>query len=455
MFKQIPDEWSKSVIITIPKKGDSTLCSNYRTISLINHVAKILMAVILERLKPQIEPFLAEEQAGFRHDRSTVQQILILRLLAEKALEKQKPIYNCFIDFQKAFDKIKQDVIWATLRSYNVQQQLIDMLRAIYGQSKAAVRLDDELGEWFNQTLGTRQGDPLSPVIFITYLERIMDVVREESGQQSGVSLHGHLIDNLRFADDVNLLQEDRDALQEQLSVLEGAGEKAGLLINQKKTKSLVFGGKDMANKLKLKGQEVENVEEFEYLGSMLTWNNDCSREIRRRIDKARGVMAGFGKIWSSKDIRVKTKLNIWNACVVSVLLYASETWTYRKRDIDKLSAFQMKSYRRILNIKWQQRITNEEVMNRIGTTRTVMQMAIERKLKFFGHICRMPDDRVVKTAVFGVMEGQNKRGRPRRRWTDDVTEWCNMNIQNALRSAQSRKSWRRLVTQAVNTYGL
>ena len=78
------------------------------------------MMVLLERLKSQMEMHLSEEQAGFRKDRNTTQQILILRLLAEKAKRKGCNIINCFIDFQKAFDSIKHDVIWATLRSYGV-----------------------------------------------------------------------------------------------------------------------------------------------------------------------------------------------------------------------------------------------------------------------------------------------------------------------------------------------
>ncbi|CAF3677816.1 unnamed protein product [Rotaria socialis] len=81
----IPKEWGKSILVPIPKKGDLNECSNYRTISLINHTSKILLIILLNRLKYRLDPYLAEEQAGFRKDRSTVQQILTLRLLAEKA----------------------------------------------------------------------------------------------------------------------------------------------------------------------------------------------------------------------------------------------------------------------------------------------------------------------------------------------------------------------------------
>jgi L-rhamnose mutarotase len=86
----IPEDWGKSILVPIPKKVDLSECSNYRRISLISHTGKVLLIVLLNRLKQQLDPFLSEEQAGFRKDRSTVHQILIIRLLAEKAKRQGK-----------------------------------------------------------------------------------------------------------------------------------------------------------------------------------------------------------------------------------------------------------------------------------------------------------------------------------------------------------------------------
>src|SRR5438445_13008039 len=99
------------------------------------------------------------EQAGFRRDRSTIQQILLLRLIAEKASRNSKIVYNCFVDFQKAFDSIKLDIIWATLRSYAVGKRLVKILRDMEERSKVEVKAGQEVGEGFTTTIGTRQGD--------------------------------------------------------------------------------------------------------------------------------------------------------------------------------------------------------------------------------------------------------------------------------------------------------
>ena len=130
--EKIPAEWTKSILILIPKKGDKTECGNYRTISLINHSSKIFLSILLQRLKGEIEPYLSEEQAGFRKDRGTIQQILCLRLIAEKYREVDQEVYNCFVDFKKAFDLVWHDGLWAVLRSYGVSLKLITLLRNIY-----------------------------------------------------------------------------------------------------------------------------------------------------------------------------------------------------------------------------------------------------------------------------------------------------------------------------------
>ncbi len=129
------------------------------------------------------------------------------------------------------------------------------------------------------------------------------------------------------------------------------------------------------------------------------------------------------------KHISTETKISIIRTCVMSVLLYACETWTLRKKDKDLLLAFEMKCYRRILHIHWHQKITNVEVRRRVGNTRNIVQHIMERKLSLFGHICRMEDKRLVKGVVFGIMGGWTRRGRPSREWLDDIKEWCQMDI--------------------------
>ena len=120
-----PTTWTQSLVITFPKKGNLQLWQNYRTISLISHPSKVMLKIILNRLQPQAEEIIAEEQAGFRAGRSTTEQIFNLRILGEKYLQHQQNLYNVFIDFKKAFDRVWHEALWATMRKYNINASII------------------------------------------------------------------------------------------------------------------------------------------------------------------------------------------------------------------------------------------------------------------------------------------------------------------------------------------
>ena len=112
-----------------------------------------------------------------------------------------------------------------------------------------------------------------------------------------GINISGTLVNNLRFADDVDVLEEDCDSLHQQIEQLRVAAEEAGLIMNTKKTKTLVFSDRNIEKHVQIPGNIIENVKQFEYLGSLLTWDNNCTDEIKRRIGKAIEAMAALKSI--------------------------------------------------------------------------------------------------------------------------------------------------------------
>lgn len=259
---------------------------------------------------------------------------------------------------------------------------------------------------------------------------------------------------NLKFADDIDLIEESCIELQKSLTTLEEDGRKAGLYINKAKTKTMVFGRENIEKELKVDGESIENVKSFNYLGSLLTYDNDCSKEITSRIAKGKGMMANFNKIWSRKEISHKTKLQIVNTCVFSVMLYASETWTMKKADQRRVLAFEMYCYRRILGTSWMDKKKNSEIRETLKIKENLMQKIIRKKLTLFGHIGRMSDERKLKSIVFGMMDGSGKKGRPHREWLDDIQDWCSKDIQQLFHLTQEREKWKRTVQDATDTYG-
>ena len=158
--------WTESLIITLPKKRNLQLCLNYRTISLISHSSKVMLKVIRNRLKPQAEEIIAEEQAGFRAGRSTSEQIFNLRILCEKYLQHQPNLYHVCIDLKKAFDRVWHAAFWATMRKYNISANLVRTTEQLFDKAANAVQMDGSIGKWFRTTVGVRQGCLLSPNLF-------------------------------------------------------------------------------------------------------------------------------------------------------------------------------------------------------------------------------------------------------------------------------------------------
>ena len=114
--QQWPQDWKRSVIIPIPKKGNAKECSDYRTIALISHASKVMLKILQARLQQYVNRELPDVQAGFRKGRGTRDQIANICWITEKAREFQKNIYFCFIDYAKAFDFMDHNKLWKILR---------------------------------------------------------------------------------------------------------------------------------------------------------------------------------------------------------------------------------------------------------------------------------------------------------------------------------------------------
>ena len=160
--------------------------------------------------------------------------------------------------------------------------------------------------------------------------------------------------------------------------------------------------------------------------------------------------MSSLKHIWRTKKLKVKSKLKLLKTCVFSVLLYASETWTLTESDKKKLLAFEMKCYRRILGIQWKDMVCNIDIRNKIAAHTTKVDNIKTRKLRLFGHICRMADNRFIKHIVFSRMNVMSRRGRTCREWLDDITQWCSHNCQDLSHIAQDRNQWKKLIRKMV-----
>ena len=133
-----------------------------------------MLKIILNRLKPQAEEIIAEEQAGFGAGRNTTEQIFNLRILCEKYLQHQQDLYHVFIDFKKACDRVWHAALWATTKKYNMNIST-NLIQVIKNKATSAVLFKGSIGDWFRTTVGVRQVCLLSPTLFNIFLEKDHD----------------------------------------------------------------------------------------------------------------------------------------------------------------------------------------------------------------------------------------------------------------------------------------
>ncbi|GFO47102.1 endonuclease-reverse transcriptase [Plakobranchus ocellatus] len=211
-----------------------------------------MLKVILNRLKPEADKIIVEEQAGFRPGRSTVEKICNVRILMENLISPAPTGASpCLHRFKKkTFDRVWHEALWSTMREYNINSNFISVIENLYNKATSAVFYNNNIGDWFRTIVGVRQGCLLSPTLFNIFLERIMtDALEDHCGT---VSIGGRPITNLRFADEIDGLAVNACELASLLEQLEKASSNFGMEINAEKTKIMTNSKEPSKKEIKI-----------------------------------------------------------------------------------------------------------------------------------------------------------------------------------------------------------
>ena len=436
----LPEDFLESVFVTLPKKPKARECSDFRTISLMSHTLKIFLQVILGRIRNKLNAQNGQEQFGFQSNKGTRDAIFCYNILAQKQLEVQKDLYACFIDYAKAFDRVKHSEVIKSLIKAGMDGKDIRIITELYWCQKAAIRVDQEVSDQAEIKRGVRQGCVLSPYLFNIYTEYIF----RESNDMTGIMINGTNINNIRYVDDTTLLASNNKDLQEIFDKVKAESEAKGLNMNVSKTKTMVISrteGKEA--KIIADGKVLEQVHHFKYLGQTVNENGKTDQEVKIRIAQAKSTFIQMKDILTTRNISIALRLKTVDLYIYPIVLYGAETWTMYKGTSDKIQALEMWILRRMLKISWKDKVSNKEVLSRIGVKRKLLQKMKTQKLSYFGHTVR--HDSIQNKILNGRIAGSRGRGRPRRQWSDDIKEWTGMNMNACTRLAQDRSAWRGL----------
>ena len=479
----VPNSWKDATVVTIYKnKGDRAVCGNSRGISLLGAAGKVFARFLLKRLVDTIsEGILPDTQCGFRSNRSTIDMIFAARQLLEKSREQHRNLYVAFIDLSKAFDSVDRDLMWRILEKCGCTKRFVQMIRSLHDGMAVRIRIGNDLSEPFEVSRGVKQGCVLAPVLFniyvqcfalYIYVQCITRLLAQHLEQNCRIRLNyrtdRNLFDTsklkakskisqtdlleLQYADDCALVSDSPEALQSVLSHTSNFYKRLGLSINITKTEFLKYNPIPHQNTVNIyiDGLPLKEVNCFKYLGSHISANCHLDDEIHFRLQQAN---CAFGRlrqrVFQNRNISLKTKVQVYNAIVLTSLLYGSETWTLYQHHLRSLEQFHMRSLRRILEISWKDKVPDIKVLEK--TNSVSLENTIYRsQLRWIGHVVRMDDDRLPKQLLYGELaQGKRNAGGQKKRYRDQtlrILKTCQIDHKQLEELANNRTNWRSTV---------
>lgn len=397
-----PEEWSVGYVIPLHKKGSRSDVENYRGINLLSALGKLFTRIINNRLSDWAENYfiLIEAQAGFRPGMGTVDNIFVLHGLISHILNQGKKLYCAFIDFSKAFDYVVRENLWYKMIKLGLRGKILNIIKSMYASVKSRVKFCNNLGNEFYCSLGVRQGECLSPLLFSLYLNDLEE--QFVLSDLNGLDVNTLKLFLLLYADDIVIFANTSEELQVSLNLLAEYCEKWKLTINTSKTKVMVFrkGGILPRNLVfNYNGTPLEIVTSFKYLGIVFTAGGSFSEAQTTLAGQAQKAIFTLNKyLYKFTFISPKHKLELFDKLVTPILNYGCEVWGFFQAN--SVERVHMQFCKQILGVK--KATQNDFVYGELGRTNYITRRYLII-VKFWLKLLVRPENKYIRI-VYDMM---------------------------------------------------
>jgi hypothetical protein len=366
-----PNDWQLAIIHPLPKPGDRSDLGNTRGISLLSCLGKLFEAILNTRLATMLENSgkLLHEQGGFRATRECPEHAVVLHESLRRRRDAGLTTYVGFIDFAKAFDRVWRDGLLWKLKALGVEGKMLRMVASLYRSTEGCVRVNDQCTASFPIVRGVRQGGVLSPLLFVAFINDILDQMRREGLGVRVPQIERDTpwsppckLDGLLWADDIVLLAESPEGLQRMFTLVDQWCEEWGMGVNAKKSNVLAVGpdqGKMRAelavwtelHPFKLGGDVVDVVRVYKYLGVQLQDDLKWDLAATARTTATRSAIFAKSQILRNTNIAVDIRRRYMEATVIPVALWGSELWAGDRKVCARVDKCLAPAYRMILQV--------------------------------------------------------------------------------------------------------
>ena len=416
----VPRQWREGLIVNIFKKGDREDPANYRGITLLSVVGKVFCKILNNRLVQCLdkEGALHEGQAGFRINRSCMDNVYTLNEIVQGRLREDKKTYAFFLDIQKAYDSVWHDGLWYKLWDMGVKGRMWRVIKKMYESSKSAVLLEGEKSDTFTIEQGVAQGCSLSPILFSVFVN---DLLKEVEQTGLGIQLSsGKTVGGMLFADDFVGISDSKESLQKLLDVVYSYCSKWRLRANVSKSAVMVFS-KDAVNGCWKWGEySLPIVSSYSYLGIDFSRNGAWDMHIRKVLDNGRKRVNQLHKVISNRNINLSARRLLLLSVIRPSIEYGSEVWEGNKSQAGSLESIILDGAKRILGCS--SKTCNEAVRGDMGLD-TLQSRRDRAKLKWWYKLATLPEDRYPKQLFNQKWNIKPRRGRQRKVWSRMVDD--------------------------------
>jgi hypothetical protein len=323
----------QSVIKLLKKKGKCELdLENWRPISLMNYDAKIFAKLLAHRMEKVLANIIHCDQTAFIKGRNIAEGIRKLQYLFDKQYREQRPGAFINVDFRKAFDSIDHDYMFQVLRAYGFGQKYISMVQTLYNGAESTVMNKGKASKYFRLERSCRQGDPLSPYLFILAVEPLLNKIRRED-RVEGLRWYNRHFKITAYADDVTIAVANRASAKRALEIIEDFGRCSGLKLNRSKTEIMQIGREDVDI---LSGLGISRVGKMKITGVVLGWDRKEVEEdnFKPALDKLSRVL----NMWKGRNLSVLGRVMAVKAQAISLFQFLGSIIAVPEKIIIKIN---------------------------------------------------------------------------------------------------------------------